>query len=83
LKQNYIDSLTAIAIQLADELKASAIELIGFDGYSGMKIGTKEQDLLKENDEIFNEAYALGLPLVSLTNSNYKSLKTISIYGLL
>jgi 4-hydroxy 2-oxovalerate aldolase len=83
LKQNYIDSLTAIAIQLADELKASAIELIGFDGYSGMKIGTKEQDLLKENDEIFKEAYALGLPLVSLTNSNYKSLKTISIYGLL
>jgi 4-hydroxy 2-oxovalerate aldolase len=83
LKRNYIDSLTAIAIQLADELQASSVELIGYDGYSGMTIGSKEQDLLKENDEIFQEAYALKLPLVSLFHTNYKTLKTKSIYAII
>lgn len=80
---NYIDSLSAVAMQFAIELKASHVELIGYDGYAGLNIGIKEQDLLKENAEIFKDAKRMGLNIYSLSETNYKGLDVISIYALL
>lgn len=78
------DSHTALSLQLAKELGASEVFIIGYDGYKGNSMQEKEQELLFENDSMFAEATEkTGARLVSLTPTNYKNLEVVSIYSLI
>lgn len=75
------DSVTTIALQLALYLSKEKIFAIGYDGYPGNVLSEKEMDLTNENKTIF-QAYEKikGEKLKSLTPTLYKDLDIISIY---
>lgn len=77
----YKDSVTTIALQLAMELTDGEIFVIGYDGYPGNVLSEKEVSLTNENKTIF-QAYeqARGGKLKSLTPSLYKDLEVVSVY---
>lgn len=80
----YFDSCTAVALQTALDLQAKEVCLIGYDGYKGEVLSEKEMELTKENRTIFADFMEhTGLELISLTPSNYGSLKVASIYQFL
>jgi 4-hydroxy 2-oxovalerate aldolase len=77
---NYQDSCTTIALQLAIEMKAKHIFLVGYDGYPN-GLTAKEIDLANENEYIFDKFNQnIKEKLISLTYTVYKNLKTESIY---
>lgn len=51
--QDYLDSCTAIALQIALDLEAKDIFVIGYDGYKGEVLSEKEMDLTNENRTLF------------------------------
>lgn len=75
------DSVTTIALQLAINLTDGDIFVIGYDGYPGNVLSEKEVALTNENKTIF-EAYqqTKGQQLKSLTPSLYKDLNVVSVY---
>lgn len=75
------DSVTTIALQLALNLTDGDIFVVGYDGYPGNVLSEKEVDLTNENKTIF-QAYAdvRGQKLQSLTPSLYKDLEIVSLY---
>ena len=75
------DSVTAIALQLAMNLTDGEIFVLGYDGYPGNVLSEKEVSLTFENKTIF-EAFknAKGEQLKSLTLSLYKDLNIVSVY---
>jgi 4-hydroxy 2-oxovalerate aldolase len=75
------DSHTAVALQICIDLGVQEIMIIGYDGYSEEKMGTKEQELLAENEMIFEAAQSFGLKLTSLSQTKYKSIEANSIYS--
>lgn len=77
----YKDSVTTIALQLAMNLTDGEVWAVGYDGYPGNILSEKEMALTNENKSIFN-AYqrARGKKLKSLTPSLYKELEVVSIY---
>ncbi|MCC5921006.1 MAG: aldolase catalytic domain-containing protein [Cyclobacteriaceae bacterium] len=74
---------TALAVQTALELDLKTIQLVGYDGYSGQNIGSREQELFLENEYLFEKATIAGCKLHSLTPSSYTALVQESIYGYL
>lgn len=78
---DYKDSVTTIALQLALEVTDGEIFVVGYDGYPGNVLSEKEVSLTNENKTIF-QAYELakGVKLKSLTPSLYKDLDVVSIY---
>lgn len=77
----YSDSCTAIAIQMALDITAKNIYTVGYDGYPGGILSEKEMDLTTENRAIFDSfAKVTGHPLKSLTPSLYKGLDVESLY---
>lgn len=79
----YKDSHTALALQLAKELKVKTLYLAGYDGYMAQAALQKEQELLNENNYLFSCASPAFDSLTSLTFTNYKSLKVQSVYSLI
>lgn len=79
--QQYKDSVTTIALQLALLLTDKEIYVVGYDGYPGNVLSEKEVALTNENKIIF-EAFsrAKGCALKSLTPSIYKELDVKSVY---
>lgn len=79
---NYKDSVTAIALQLAMNLTDGDVFLVGYDGYQGNVLSEKEVSLTTENNTIF-DAFTLvkGTRLQSLTPTTYRTLEVVSIYG--
>ena len=77
----YKDSVTTIALQLAITLTDNDIYVIGYDGYPGDVLSEKEVSLTNENKTIFT-AYSKfkGIKLKSLTPSIYKELDIESVY---
>ena len=75
------DSVTTIALQLALDLSDGDIFLVGYDGYPSNVLSEKEVDLTNENKTIFR-AYeeAREKKLQSLTPSLYKDLEIVSLY---
>lgn len=75
------DSVTTIALQLAMELTDGDIVSTGYDGYPGNVLSEKEMALTNENKTIF-QAYKLarGCKLKSITPSLYKDLEIDSVY---
>ncbi|MEO6229423.1 MAG: aldolase catalytic domain-containing protein [Ferruginibacter sp.] len=74
------DSHTSLAIQTAIELGVNEIYVTGYDGYGESNVGTKEQELFIENEQLFADAKAFGLSIFSLTPTRYKNLSAGSIY---
>lgn len=78
---DYKDSSTTIAFQLALAIAASEIYTVGYDGYPGSVLSEKEMALTHENKTIFEAfAKANGGTLKSLTPSLYKELQIVSVY---
>ncbi len=77
----YKDSVTTIALQLAIEITDEDIYVVGYDGYQGNVLSEKEMALTNENKIIFNSYLATkGTPLKSLTPSIYKEIEVESVY---
>jgi 4-hydroxy 2-oxovalerate aldolase len=78
--ENYPDSLLTIAFQLCIDLNAEEVYLFGLDGYDEK---TDEQmiEVAHENQLIIDAFNNSGIEPISLTPSNYKGFKTISIYS--
>lgn len=77
----YKDSVTTIAIQLAMALTDGDIYMIGYDGYPGNVFSEKEVSLTTENNYIFKCYEAVkGNKLKSLTPTIYRTLEVDSIY---
>lgn len=82
--QDYLDSCTAIALQIALDLEAKDIFVIGYDGYKGEVLSEKEMDLTNENRTLFTGFVSyFKKPLISLTDTLYKELEVKSIYQLI
>jgi 4-hydroxy 2-oxovalerate aldolase len=75
------DSHTAIALQVAINLGVNDCFVVGYDGYSGVSVGNKEQELFLENESLFAHAQENGMNLISLTPTRYKNIKIESIYS--
>lgn len=77
----YQDSCTTIAVQLAMQLASDEIYVVGYDGYSGQVLSEKEMSLTHENITIL-EAYekVAGHKMKSLTPTLYPELDVKSIY---
>ena len=77
----YKDSVTTVAIQLALNLTDGEVFIVGYDGYPGSVLSEKEVSLTHENNEIFTRYKdTRGHSLKSLTPSIYKTLEVNSIY---
>lgn len=82
--EQYKDSVTTIALQLAIQLTDCDIYFIGYDGYRGHILSEKEMSLTNENKEIFKSyTNIFHKRLVSLTETLYVDLEQISVYGLI
>ena len=78
---DYKDSSTTIAFQLALAVASGEIYTVGYDGYPGSVLSEKEMALPHENKTIFEAfANANGSTLKSLTPSLYKELQIVSVY---
>lgn len=77
----YKDSVTTIALQLAILLTDQDIYLVGYDGYPGNVLSEKEMALTNENRTIFATYTTIsGKILKSLTPSIYKEIEVVSVY---
>ncbi len=84
-KVNFTDKLkdthTALAIQTAIELGTKKLYLIGYDGYAGTNIESKQQEFFLENEFLFGKAKDAGLECISLTATKYDSLLHASLFS--
>ena len=75
------DSVTTIALELALNLTDGVIYVVGYDGYPGSILSEKEVALTYENKTIFQAFQTFkGSKLISLTPSLYKDVKVVSVY---
>lgn len=82
--EEYKDSVTTVAIQLALSLTDGDVFMVGYDGYPGNVLSEKEVSLTHENNEIFSRyAKTRGCRLKSLTPSIYRTLDVTSIYQII
>ena len=79
----YSDSCTTVALQIAIELQAKRVNIVGYDGYRGQMLSEKELTLTSENRELFETFTKSVHPLYSLTPSLFNALKSESIYQLI
>lgn len=63
-------SATAMALEIALQLKASEILLTGYDGYED-SVSREELELYEENEAIFEHAAGKGLKIFSVTPTKY------------
>lgn len=76
------DTCTSLAIQSAIENGVKEVFVVGYDGYQGNEISSREQELFLENEILFKLAKTkAGLKLKSLTPTKYEELEENSIYS--
>jgi len=80
---HYTDSHTAVALQTALDLGAREVFVAGYDGYPGQLISGKEQDLIRENNYLFNKAANHFERISFVTLSQYDVHNYTSIYYLI
>ncbi len=84
LVDEFKDSVTTIALELALYLTDGDIFTVGYDGYPNNVLSEKEVALTYENKTIFQAFKILkGSKLLSLTPSLYKDLEVVSVYQLI
>jgi 4-hydroxy 2-oxovalerate aldolase len=78
-----IDSHTSIALQTIKEIKPKNVFVVGYDGYKDGLIDQKAQELIVENNKLFDDFIKNeSIPLESLFESVYK-IPQISIYSII
>lgn len=75
------DTHTSLAIETARAFGIETVYLVGYDGYAGTSMGTKEQELYAENEYLFQKAEASGMKLISLTATTYTVLFSDSVFA--
>src|SRR5690606_18382565 len=65
------DAHTTIALQIVQNLGATEVYLVGYDGYSTENISKKELQLINENEYLFEIAKNKFIVFQSLTFTNY------------
>lgn len=75
------DTHTALAIETAIALGAKKLYLVGYDGYAGKPMGSKEQELFAENEYLFEKAKQADLQLISLTATTYTLPEPDSVFA--
>lgn len=76
------DSHSVLALQIALELNAEQIYVVGFDGYQEASISQLERTLVDENEALFTAFQdASKFELISLTPTKYKALRSGSVYS--
>lgn len=79
----YFDSPLAVAIQIALNLNASQIKLIGFDGYN-TSLDPSKLELFQENQYLIDQAVQLPqVQVESLSFTNYQRIPQSSIFAFL
>ena len=79
--EDFKDSHTAIALQIAKDLEISEIFVTGYDAYKG-NISLKEQELYSENQLLFSRFKVIkNSKLTSITPTGYDELGEISVYS--
>jgi 4-hydroxy 2-oxovalerate aldolase len=78
------DAHSALALQTALQLQAEEIYLAGYDGYQEQSITQLEKNWADENEMLFSafQKYS-GIPIRSLTPTNYKNVQITSVYAYL
>lgn len=78
---DYTDSCTAVALQLALDLCANNVYLCGYDGYPNGILSEKESTLSLENRYLFNRfCQYSNKKLISLTPTIYPGIENQSLY---
>ncbi|MCH8567427.1 MAG: aldolase catalytic domain-containing protein [Balneolales bacterium] len=75
------DTHTSLAIETARELGVEKAYIVGYDGYAGKAMGSKEQELYSENEYLFTKAIESGLRLISLTATTYTQPESESVFA--
>lgn len=79
---SYHDSPLAVSIQIALNLNAENIYLVGFDGYN-TNIDPSKFELLQENQYLIDKLLATSANVESWTLTNYKNIKQVSLFAYL
>jgi 4-hydroxy 2-oxovalerate aldolase len=74
------DSHTSLAIQTAMALHVNEVYIIGYDGYDGLAISNREQDLIDENNTLFRYAAEHFNTFKALTATRYNIQDQASVY---
>lgn len=86
-KVDFTDKLTdthlSLALQTARELGFKQVLFIGYDGYANGSVSKKEQDLIRENEFLFQKAKQAGMECTSVVPSNYENINQKSLYALI
>jgi 4-hydroxy 2-oxovalerate aldolase len=78
-----IDSHTSIALQVIKEMKPTNVIVAGYDGYKEGLIDQKAQELLVENNQLFDDfVHYENIRLESLFDTVYK-IPQVSIYSII
>tara|TARA_B100001094_G_scaffold332949_1_gene407489 strand:+ start:3649 stop:5169 length:1521 start_codon:yes stop_codon:yes gene_type:complete len=84
MSKTFGNSHTGIAMQIALEVKADSIFVVGYDGYEDKNISIKELESFEENTEIFyNFKKGKNTELISLTLTKYETLVQDAIFNYL
>jgi 4-hydroxy 2-oxovalerate aldolase len=80
----YGKSHTGIAVQIALEVKAEDVFVVGYDGYEEKNLSIKELESFEENTEIFyNFGENKNISLISLTQTKYEPLVQDAVFNYL
>ena len=79
----FLDSHTAIGLQVIKEINPDEVFLVGYDGYKNSLINQRSHELLEENNQLFNDFMdKYNINIVSLFETVYK-LPENSIYSII
>lgn len=76
----YADAHTSLAIQTAIKLGVTEVFVIGYDGYNSQNLTEKEQDLINENEYLFDKAAKHFNTFKAITATRYKIADQASVY---
>lgn len=79
---NYHDSPLAVSIQIALNLQAKNIYLIGFDGYN-TNIDPTKFELIQENQYLIDKLLQTSVKAEAWTLTNYKNIQQVSLFAYL
>ena len=79
---DYGSTHTGIALQVAKEMNAKTVFVVGYDGYSLKEITIKEVESFEENSILFNNFMKkTDIKLISLTKTKYRELTQDAIFN--
>lgn len=76
----YADSHTSLAIQTAIKLGVNEVYVVGYDGYYSHTLTEKEQDLINENEYLFDKAAQHFHTFKAITATRYNIADQASVY---